>query len=105
MESIGQGIDLLAQWPLLCLAVSVSALCAAIKMAGQLDKTNSGRWILPLLPLVLGAVGGLLLKAEAFGIAGSIVVGMAVGAVSGQVYEAVKRIVVPKPDVQVSVDK
>jgi len=98
MDAIGQGLDLLAQWPLLCLAIGISALVAAIKQAGKLDQSNAGRWVLPLLPLFLGSLGGLLLKRADLGLAGAAVVGLAVGAVSGQVYAAVRRIYPPKPD-------
>jgi len=93
MDAIGQGLDLLAQWPLLALAVGISALVAAIKQAGGLDKSNAGRWLLPLLPLFLGALGGIALRRADLGIAGAAVVGLAVGALSGQVYAAIKRIV------------
>lgn len=97
MEPIAIGLDQIAQAPLLALAIAVAALTGVAKKVFGLSKENAGRYVLPLLPLVLGGVGAPLLGApKDAGLGAAIVIGIAVGALSASIYQFVKRAIPPK---------
>lgn len=72
------------------LGAAVSALTAAVKAVVGRDAI--GR-LLPLLPLLLGALGSILVPSLSPGssLGEHVVYGVLTGAFSGQLYESVKR--------------